>query len=188
MENSSAHAFWICLFWYELQLWPLCWTGRCSLLTLEVCEGLDETTGTIIKITSPKENIITHTRLLLQYGRVYDILRTFCQNNNLPEFGAGQEPLAACLSLLMTQDGSYSKELPSPTNTASVCCHRLRLMNWYLFCSEAPVMNTLKTVQQNCLSLKKSLTRCIHISTNHNMDEAHNEHPLFFGGRFGGSP
>ena len=45
----------------------------------------------------------------LQYDKVYNIWRDFCQNNNVPEFKADHKALAACLSLLMLQDGSYSK-------------------------------------------------------------------------------
>ncbi|EFX66974.1 hypothetical protein DAPPUDRAFT_262309 [Daphnia pulex] len=44
-----------------------------------------------------------------QYDRDRDIWRTFCQRNNLPEFGAGHEPLAACLSLMKMQEKSYAK-------------------------------------------------------------------------------
>lgn len=40
---------------------------------------------------------------------MYDIWREFCQRNKLPEFGAGHEQLAACLSLVMMRDNSYSK-------------------------------------------------------------------------------
>ena len=44
-----------------------------------------------------------------QYTRVYDIWTDFCQRNGVPEFGADHKQLAACLSLVMLEDGSYSK-------------------------------------------------------------------------------
>lgn len=40
---------------------------------------------------------------------MYDVWRDFCQRNELEEFGAGHEQLAACLSLVMMRDKSYSK-------------------------------------------------------------------------------
>ena len=40
---------------------------------------------------------------------MYDIWRSFCRDNNIPEFGNDHGPLAACLSLVMMQDESYSK-------------------------------------------------------------------------------
>lgn len=40
---------------------------------------------------------------------MYDIWTEFCEQNNVPEFGADHKQLAACLSLVMLQDGSYSK-------------------------------------------------------------------------------
>lgn len=44
-----------------------------------------------------------------QYTRVYDIWTDFCKKNGVPEFGADHEQLAACLSLVMLEDGSYPK-------------------------------------------------------------------------------
>ena len=44
-----------------------------------------------------------------QFTRVYDIWTEFCKQNNVPEFGANHKQLAACLSFVMLQDGSYSK-------------------------------------------------------------------------------
>ena len=43
-----------------------------------------------------------------QYDRVYQIWQNFCQENGLPEFEAGHEALAACLSNVMLE-GSLSK-------------------------------------------------------------------------------
>ena len=44
-----------------------------------------------------------------KYDRVYDIWRNFCRVNNVPEFGADHKQLAACLSLVMMENKSYSK-------------------------------------------------------------------------------
>jgi hypothetical protein len=44
-----------------------------------------------------------------QYTRVYDVWTDFCQWNGVPEFGADHKQLAACLSLVMLEDESYSK-------------------------------------------------------------------------------
>lgn len=44
-----------------------------------------------------------------QYTRVYDIWTHYCQHNGVPEFGADHKQLAACLSLVMLENGSYSK-------------------------------------------------------------------------------
>nr|CAH0103480.1 unnamed protein product [Daphnia galeata] len=49
-----------------------------------------------------------------QYTRVYDIWTDFCQWNGLPKFGQ----LAACLSLVMLEDGSYSKVVTLSAATA----------------------------------------------------------------------
>ena len=51
----------------------------------------------------------TSLYLFQQYDRVYGIWSDFCRDNNLPEFGADHKQLAACLSLVMMQDQSYSK-------------------------------------------------------------------------------
>ena len=45
----------------------------------------------------------------IQYTSVYDIWTDFCQQNGIPEFGANHKQLAACLSLVMLEEGSYSK-------------------------------------------------------------------------------
>nr|CAH0102642.1 unnamed protein product [Daphnia galeata] len=50
-----------------------------------------------------------------QYDRVYDVWRDFCQRNELEEFGASHEQLAACLSLVMMRDKSYSKVVTDPS-------------------------------------------------------------------------
>lgn len=52
---------------------------------------------------------VINPNFLLQYDRVYDIWRDFCRDNDLQEFGADHQQLAACLSLVMIQDQSYSK-------------------------------------------------------------------------------
>ena len=44
-----------------------------------------------------------------QYDRVYKIWQDFCTENNLPEFDAGHEALASCLSLVMHDTESFSK-------------------------------------------------------------------------------
>ncbi|KAK4028148.1 hypothetical protein OUZ56_017406 [Daphnia magna] len=44
-----------------------------------------------------------------QYGRVYDIWRSFCRENGVAEFGEDHKPLVACLSLVMIESGSYAK-------------------------------------------------------------------------------
>ena len=43
-----------------------------------------------------------------QYARVYSVWKEFCFDNQLPEFEAGHEALASCLSLIMDQTNSYS--------------------------------------------------------------------------------
>ena len=43
-----------------------------------------------------------------QYDKVYQIWKNFCEENNLPEFEAGHEAVAACLSNVM-REGSLSK-------------------------------------------------------------------------------
>jgi hypothetical protein len=43
-----------------------------------------------------------------QYSRVYSVWQEFCKDNNLPEFDAGHEALASCLSLVMDQTKSFS--------------------------------------------------------------------------------
>jgi hypothetical protein len=46
---------------------------------------------------------------LVQYDKIYSIWRNFCRENKVSEFGSDHKPLAACLSLVMMQDQSYSK-------------------------------------------------------------------------------
>lgn len=53
-----------------------------------------------------KKSVKTSTRN--QYDRVYQIWQNFCLENGLPEFDAGHEALAACLSNVMLE-GSLSK-------------------------------------------------------------------------------
>ena len=43
-----------------------------------------------------------------QYSRVYSVWQEFCLDNGLPEFDAGYQALASCLSLVMDQSNSYS--------------------------------------------------------------------------------
>ncbi|XP_032794773.2 uncharacterized protein LOC116931313 [Daphnia magna] len=58
-----------------------------------------------------------------QYNRVYEIWAAFCQENGIPEFGADHKQLAACLSLVMLRDGSYSKVVM----LSSVIAHEYRV-------------------------------------------------------------
>ena len=67
----------------------------------QLTAGLDATRYFLSK--SVKESTKT------QYDRVYYIWRSFCRDNNIPEFGSDYKPIAACLSLIMIQDESYSK-------------------------------------------------------------------------------
>ena len=67
----------------------------------QLTAGLDATRYFLSK--SVKESTKT------QYDRVYSIWRSFCRDNNVPEFGSDYKPIAACLSLVMMQDESYSK-------------------------------------------------------------------------------
>ena len=60
-----------------------------------------------------------------QYARVYHIWSNFCSENGLPEFGAGHEALAACLSLVMKTDQSLSKVTMLSAAIANE--HRIRL-------------------------------------------------------------
>ena len=100
-------------------------------------KSVRDSTKQQVKNTKIPEKIMNYKLLLvcLQYGRVYGIWSTFCQENGIPEFGADHKQLAACLSLVMIQDGSYSKVvalssaiaheyrvrmLPSPTSHESI--------------------------------------------------------------------
>jgi hypothetical protein len=57
---------------------------------------------------------------------VYDLWREFCQRNELPEFGADHEQVAACLSLVMIKDKSYSKVVMLSAAIANE--HRIRML------------------------------------------------------------
>ena len=60
-----------------------------------------------------------------QYARVYSVWKEFCRDNNLPEFEAGHEALASCLSLVMDQTNSYSSV--SMLSAAIANEHRIHL-------------------------------------------------------------
>jgi hypothetical protein len=70
--------------------------------------------------------IAVFSLILQQNRRVYDIWRTFCQRNNLPEFGAGHEPLTACLSLVTMQGKSNAKVVMLSAAIANE--HRIRML------------------------------------------------------------
>ena len=60
-----------------------------------------------------------------QYVRVYSTWRNFCAENNLPEFDAGHEALASCLSLVMDESKSLSKVVMLSAAIANE--HRIRM-------------------------------------------------------------
>ena len=60
-----------------------------------------------------------------QYSRVYSVWQEFCRDNGLPEFDAGYEALASCLSLVMDQSNSYSSV--SMLSAAIANEHRIHL-------------------------------------------------------------
>lgn len=62
-----------------------------------------------------------------KYTRVYDIWTAFCRKNGVPEFGATHTQLAACLSLVMMQEGSYSKTVM--LNAAIAHQYRIRMLS-----------------------------------------------------------
>ncbi|KAI9553719.1 hypothetical protein GHT06_021651 [Daphnia sinensis] len=76
---------------------PSGWRGRMSNETKRLYFFLDEGMGEQLR------------GLDVTYNRVYEIWTAFCQENGMPEFGADHKQLAACLSLVMLRDGSYSK-------------------------------------------------------------------------------
>ena len=71
------------------------------------------------------EQFIRKTFFVFQYARVYHLWTDFCAENNLPEFEAGHEALAACLSLVMKNDRSLSKVTMLSAAIANE--HRIRL-------------------------------------------------------------
>ena len=60
-----------------------------------------------------------------QYVRVYSTWQNFCAENNLPEFDAGHEALASCLSLVMDESKSLSKVVMLSAAIANE--HRIRM-------------------------------------------------------------
>lgn len=58
---------------------------------------------------TPFRSRYTISPKIFQYGRVYDIWRSFCRENGVAEFGEDHKPLVACLSLVMIESGSYAK-------------------------------------------------------------------------------
>jgi hypothetical protein len=60
-----------------------------------------------------------------QYVKVYGTWKNFCEENNLPEFDAGHEALASCLSLVMDQSKSLSKVIMLSAAIANE--HRIRM-------------------------------------------------------------
>ena len=71
------------------------------------------------------EQFIYKSIFVFQYARVYHVWTNFCAENNLPEFEAGHEALAACLSLVMKKDCSLSKVTMLSAAIANE--HRIRL-------------------------------------------------------------